>query len=64
MKNADALRYFKTSKTDGSRKEITRAQARDLLEDGYTENVASYSEMLSAPGVFPFPFYYLEIVNA
>lgn len=64
MNKAEDLRYFKTSKTDGSTREITRSQARDLLESGYTEAVASYAEMLSAPNIFPFPFFYLEIVNA
>lgn len=55
------MRYFKISKADGSRKELTHEQAKELLSTGYTEVITTYDDMLSYEGAIPFKFCILEI---
>ena len=50
------MKYFLESRMDGATKEITHAQAKELLKGDYTEKVCTYDEMLAAPGRIPLMF--------
>lgn len=53
--------YTRISKTDGSRREITREEAKEYLSSNYDENVCTYDEMLDMENTYPCMFSIIEV---
>lgn len=53
--------YIHISKTDGSRREITREEAKEYLSSNYDENVCTYDEMLDMENTYPCMFSIIEV---
>ena len=58
---ANEMVYIHISKADGSRREITREEAKDYLSSNYDENVCTYEEMLDMENTYPCMFSIIEV---
>lgn len=57
------MKYYKISKKDGKKTEITHGEARECISANYTERVCTYDEMLSQEGRIPCVFSIIEITE-
>lgn len=55
------MRYIRVEKVDDKATTLSHDQAKELLSRNYSENVCTFDEMLSEPGIYPCMYCYLVV---
>ena len=55
------MKYFSIKKSDGSKREISREEAKDYLKANYVERVCTFDEMLDIENTYPCLFSIIEV---
>ncbi len=55
------MKYFRISKLTSEKEEISYEKAYETISLNYYENVCTFDEMLSSPGIYPCRYCDIEV---